>query len=110
MGSKIGVFATGMLLGMMVLVACEPLYQRLTEVKDSAMMKINQVKKNTETSLADVKQKVMLKTDDALDSINLKIDDLIKVIDEIDISKVKGKSKMALEAVIQKIMTLKQED
>ena len=110
MGSKISVFATGMLLGMMVLVACEPLYQRLTDVKDSAMMKINHVKKNTETSLADVRQKVMLKTDDALDTINVKIDDLIKIIDDIDISKVKGKSKMALEAVKQKIMTLKQED
>lgn len=109
MGSKIGVLAGGMILGMAILVACEPMYQNLTEAKDDAMKKMSKAKTNAETSLADVKQKVNLKTDDALDTIQDKIDDLIQMVDSIDISKVKGKSKMALEAMKQKVMTLKQD-
>lgn len=108
MVNKIGVLAGGIVLGMMVLVACEPLYQNLTEAKDECMKKMSKAKKKAETSLADVKQKVSQTTDDTLDTINTRIDDLISSIDTIDISKIKGKSKATLEAMKQKLMTLKQ--
>ena len=103
MVSKIGVLAGGVILGMMVLVSCEPLYQNLKETKDECLKNVSKA------SLADVKQKVTKKTDDALDTIDEKIDDLISSVNSLDISKVKGKSKMALEAMKQKIMTLKQD-
>ncbi len=109
MVSKIGVLAGGVILGMMVLVSCEPLYQNLKEKKDECLKKVSKAKTKAETSLADVKQKVTKKTDDALDIIDEKIDDLISSVNSLDISKVKGKSKMALEAMKQKIMTLKQD-
>lgn len=108
MVNKIGVLAGGMILGMMILVACEPLYQNLTDTKDQCLKKMSRVKTKAETSLADVKQKVNRATDETLDTMNEKLDDLISSIDSIDISKLKGKSKMALEDMKQKIMTLKQ--
>lgn len=108
MESKISVLASGMVIGMAVLVACKPLYKSLCDTKDDAMRQIMQAKNKAENSLEKVKKKVTLTTDDALDSINGKIDDLIKSVEDIDISKLKGKSKTALEAVKQKVMTLKQ--
>ena len=108
MVNKIGVLAGGMVIGMLILVGCEPLYQRLTETKDDCMKKMSKVKTKAETSLADVKKKVTLKTDTTLDSMDEKIDDLIKNVDNIDISKLKGKSKMLLMDMKQKLMTLKQ--
>ena len=38
MVSKIGVLAGGVILGMMVLVSCEPLYQNLKETKDECLI------------------------------------------------------------------------
>ena len=108
MVSKIGVLAGGVILGMMVLVSCEPLYQNLKETKDECLKNVSKAKTKAETSLADVKQKVTLKTDNTLDSMDEKIDDLIKYVDNIDISKLKGKSKMLLMDMKQKLMTLKQ--
>ena len=105
MGNKIVIFASGMLLGCMILTVNEDLYKDLKVAKKNLMKKINAVKKDAETS---IKEKVDLKTDDALDTVNNKIDDLIQFVDQLDVSKVKGKSRMALLAMKQKIMTLKQ--
>lgn len=108
MESKIGVLASGIAIGMLVLVSCEPLYQKLTKMKDNCSQKMSKVKTDAQTSLADVKEKVKLKTDDTLDTITEKVNDLITSLDNIDISKVKGKSKMFLEDIKQKLTTLKQ--
>lgn len=108
MGNKIVIFASGMLLGCMILIVNEDLYKDLKVAKKNLMKKINAVKKDAETSLEEIKEKVDLKTDDALDTVNNKIDDLIQFVDQLDVSKVKGKSRMALLAMKQKIMTLKQ--
>lgn len=108
MVNKIGVLASGMVIGMLVLVAYEPLYQRFVDAKDDCIKNMSSAKTKAETSLTDVKEKVITSTDDALDAINKKIDELINSIDDIDISKVKGKSKMLLENIKQKLMTLKQ--
>lgn len=109
MGSKITVLASGLILGMALVVACEPLYKRLNDTKKDAYKQMKKTTNKAETALADVKQKVTLKTDEALDTINGKIDDLIQSVDDIDISKLKGKSKMALEAMKQKVKSLKQD-
>ena len=108
MGSKIAFLAGGMILGMAVLVACDPLYKSMTDAKDDAMKKMKQATNKAEKSLDEIKQKVSLKTDDALDTINGKIDDLINVVEDIDVSKFKGKSKTALEAMKKKVLALKQ--
>ena len=109
MESKIGVLTTGMLLGMLILVACEPLYQKLTDAKDGSIKKMSEVKNDIQTSIENVKGKVEQKTDDALDTIDDKLNDLILSLEKIDISKVKGKSKMFLENIKEKISTLKQQ-
>ena len=91
MVSKIVVLAGGVILGMMVLVSCEPLYQNLKETKDECLKNVSKAKTKAETSLADVKQKVTKKTDDALDTIDEKIDDLIS--SEIVAEKIIDKTK-----------------
>ena len=108
MESKIGVLTTGMIIGMFILVACEPLYQKLTEAKDGCIKKISKVTNDAKTSFENVKAKVEQKTDDALDTIDDKLNDLILSLDKIDISKVKGKSKMFLENIREKLSTLKE--
>ena len=108
MESKIGVLTTGMIIGMFILVACEPLYQKLTEAKDGCIKKISKVTNDAKTSFENVKAKVEQKTDDALDTIDDKLNDLILSLDKIDISKVKGKSKMFLESIREKLSTLKE--
>ena len=108
MESKIGVLTTGMIIGMFILVACEPLYQKLTETKDGCIKKISKVTNDAKTSFENVKAKVEQKTDDALDTIDDKLNDLILSLDKIDISKVKGKSKMFLESIREKLSTLKE--
>ena len=108
MGSKIGAIALGMALGMIVVVACEPFYQKLTEVKDETLKGVQKVKSCTEKSLVDMMENVNFDTDNALDIINSRIDDMIQFVNDLDVSKLKGKSRMALIAMKQKINELKQ--
>ena len=108
MGSNLGAFAGGIALGMLVLVACEPFYQKLTEVKDEAVKGMQKAKECTEKSLVEMMENVNFDTDNALDIINNRIDDLIQFVNDLDVSKLKGKSRMALIAMKQKINELKQ--
>ena len=108
MGSKIVALAGGMILGMAVLVACEPCYEKLTECKDMIQQKMQKAKTDAETSLATVKQQMNQETDVALGTVEERIDDLIKFVDSIDISKLKGKSRMVLQTMKQKVENLKQ--
>ena len=108
MGSNIGAIAGGMMIGMLVILACDPLYDKLSEVKKLAIEKIQKAKTCTEKSLVDMMENVNFDTDNALDIISDRIDDIIQFINDLDVSKLKGESRMALVAMKQKINELKQ--
>ena len=108
MGSNIGAVACGVAMGMIVLLACEPLYEKLTEVKGELLKGMKKAKTCTEESLVNMMENVNFDTDNALDIVNNRIDDIIKFINDLDVSKLKGKSRMALIAMKQKINELKQ--
>lgn len=108
MGSNIGAVAGGIAIGMFVLLMCEPLYEKLTEVKKDITEGMMKAKTCTEKSLVNMMENVNFDTDNALDIVNNRIDDIIKFINDLDVSKLKGKSRMALIAMKQKINELKQ--
>ena len=108
MGSNIGAVAGGMMIGMVVLLACDPLYEKLSEVKKVVTEHLTMAKTCTEKSLVNMMENVNFDTDNALDIVSNRIDDIIQFINDLDVSKLKGKSRMALIAMKQKINELKQ--
>lgn len=97
----------GISIGMLTMVKCHDLYEKMSNACDSIDEKLMAVKDNTQSSMKKLKGSLMRKKDMTIDLADQKIDELIEDIDKIDITPLKAKSKKSFETLRQKILSLK---